>query len=188
MAPTSAPEHGLNWNPQGVLGQGISAFQSVETTPGGMSLLAGPREGGSGPILIRDVSVTTDNGLTYPAYADIGNIVLAHTGQLAGLAWIALESEAVGTATQVSIMLDETKEKAGSNSARFTPIPRTRQDPPNSPPSDTIYSNRHSLLQDQKPVWCKSLKLRLEWPAEDAANELDTYAIFGQVWAEQRSQ
>jgi hypothetical protein len=188
MAPTSAPEHGLNWNPQGVLGQGISAFQSVEVLPGTMALLAAPRQGGSGPILMRDTSVNSDNGVLYPSYADIGNIVLAHTGQLAGLAWIALESEAVGTPTKVSVMLDETKEKTGSNSAQFSPVPRTRQDPPNSPPSDTIYSNRHSLLQDQKPVWCKSLKMRLEWPAEDAANELDTYAIFGQVWAEQRSQ
>jgi hypothetical protein len=188
MAPTSAPEHGLNWNPPGLLGQGISAFQSVETAPGTMSLLAGPRQGGSGPILMRDTSANTDNGLAYSVFADIGNIVLAHTGQLAGLAWITLESEAVGTPTKLSVMLDETKEKTGSNSAQFTPVPRTRQDPPNAPPSDTIYSNRHGLLQDQKPVWCKSLKLRLEWPAEDAANELDTFAIFGQVWAEQRSQ
>jgi hypothetical protein len=157
-----------------------------------MTLLIGPSgaigSGTSGHILKRDPTVNTDNGAAFNASADIGNIVLAHTGQLAGLAWIALESEAVGTATKVSVMLDETKEKTGSQSARFTSVPRTRQDPPNSPPSETIYSNRHSLLQDQKPVWCKSLKMRLEWPAEDAANELDTYAIFGQVWAEQRSQ
>jgi hypothetical protein len=153
-----------------------------------MTLLIGPPAGTGGPILKRDTSVNTDDGTTYPASADVGNIVLAHTGQLAGLAWIALESEAVGTATQVSVMLDETKEKTGSQSARFTPVPRTRQDPPNAPPSETILSNRHNLLQDQKPVWCKSLKMRFEWPAEDAANELDTYAIFGQVWAEQRSQ
>ena len=188
MAPTSAPEHGLNWNPPAILPRGTSAVQSVETEPGTMSLLIGPPPPSGGPILQRDTTKNTDQLITYPAFADIGNIVLAHTGQLAGLAWITLESEAVGTPTKLSVMLDETKEKAGSKSAQFTPIPRTRQDPPNLPPSDTIYSNRHSLLQDQKPVWCKSLKLRLEWPAEDAANELDTYAIFGQVWAEQRSQ
>jgi hypothetical protein len=188
MAPTSAPEHGLNWNPPAFVTNGTSAVQSVETAPGQMTLLIGPPGFSHGPILMRDTSVNTDNGITYPAFADLGNIVLAHTGQLAGLAWIALESEAIGTPTQVSIMLDETEEKTGSNSARFFPVPRTRQDPPNLPPSETIFSNRHSLLQDQKPVWCKSLKLRLEWPAEDAANELDTFAIFGQVWAEQRSQ
>jgi hypothetical protein len=186
MAPTSAPESGLNWNPPAILSAGSSAVQSVETAPGTMTLLIGPAS--SGPILMRDTSVNTDNGLTYPAFADIGNIVLAHTGQLAGLAWIALESEAEGTPTQLAVMLDETKEKTGSKSAQFAAVPRTRQDPPNAEPSDTIYSNRHSLLQNQKPVWCKSLKMRLEWPAEDAANELDTYAIFGQVWAEQRSQ
>jgi hypothetical protein len=192
MAPTSAPESGLNWNPPAFPIHGTSAVQSVETTPGTMTLLIGPSDalgsGTTGQILMRDTTVSTDDGAMFDAYADIGNIVLAHTGQLAGLAWIALESEAVGTATKVSVMLDETKEITGSQSAKFSPVPRTRQDPPNSPPSETIYSNRHSLLQDQKPVWCKSLKMRLEWPAEDAANELDTYAIFGQVWAEQRSQ
>jgi hypothetical protein len=188
MAPTSAPETGLNWNPPAYIAGGTSAVQSVETTPGTMSLLIGPPAGSTGPILMRDTTVNTDNGTPYPCSTDVGNIVLAHTGQLAGLAWIALESEAVGTATEVSVMLDETKEKTGSQSAKFTPVPRTRQDPPNAPPSETIFSNRHSLLQNQKLVWCKSLKMRLEWPAEDAANELDTYAIFGQVWAEQRSQ
>jgi hypothetical protein len=188
MAPTSAPESGLNWNPPAYVANGTSAVQSVETAPGQMTLLIGPPAGTTGPILMRDTSVNTDDGTPYEVHADIGNIVLAHTGQLAGLAWITLESEATGTATKVSVMLDETKEKTGSKSAKFFPVPRTRQDPPNSPPSETIYSNRHSLLQDQKPVWCKSLKMRLEWPAEDAANELDTYAIFGQVWAEQRSQ
>jgi hypothetical protein len=199
MAPTSAPESGLNWNPPAFPTNGTSAVQSVETAPGQMTLLIGvannppSREKDfvttpTGPILMRNTTVNTDNGAMFDASADIGNIVLAHTGQLAGLAWIALESEAIGTPTEVSVMLDETKEITGSKSAKFFPVPRTRQDPPNSPPSETIYSNRHNLLQDQKPVWCKSLKMRLEWPAEDAANELDTYAIFGQVWAEQRSQ
>ncbi len=188
MAPTSAPEHGLNWNPPAILSHGTSAVQSVETEPGTMTLLIGPPPPFGGPILKRDTTVNTDQLIEYPAFAELGNIVLAHTGQLAGLAWVTLESEAVGTPVKLSVMLDETKVKSGSTSAQFTPVPRTRQDPPNLPPSDTIYSNRHNLLQDQKPVWCKSIKLRLDWPAEDAANELDTFAIFGQVWAEHRSQ
>ena len=192
MAPTSAPETGLHWNPAALVSPnptapGISAVQSVETEPGTMTLLIGSA-GFGGPIYKRDTSVNTDSGTPYPAYADLGNIVLAHTGQLAGLAWVTLESEAEGTPAKLSVMLDETKEVSGSNSARFYPVPRTRQDPPNQPPSETIISNRHSLLQDQNPVWCKSLKMRFEWPAEDAANELNTYAVFGQVWAEHRSQ
>ena len=194
MAPTSAPESGLNWNPQAVIMGGTSCVQSTEVLPGTFKLLVGPAHGPNpnvsltGPILMRDPTVNTDNGEDYPAWADVGNIVLAHSGQLAGLAWIALESEATGTATELSVMLDEIKEKTGSLSALFYPVPRSRQDPPNAPPSETVFSNRHSLLQGQKTVWCKSLQLRFEWPPEDEANELLTFTIFGQTWAEQRSQ
>lgn len=194
MAPTSAPESGLNWNPQAYFTTGTSAVQSVEVLPGTMALLIGPSPGNNpnspveGPILKRDPDVNTDNGAAFPAFADVGNIVLAHSGELAGLAWIGAESEAQGTATQIAVLLDEIDEVPGSDSAKFYAVPRTRQDPPNQAPSESLYSNRHSLLQGQKPVWCKSLKMRFAWPPEDAPNELLTYTIFGQMWAEQRSQ
>lgn len=194
MAPTSAPESGLNWNPIAYLTEGTSCVASTEVAPGQFALLVGPFVGpppnfnNTGPILMRDPTVNTDNGAEFPAWADVGNIVLAHSGQLAGLAWISLESEAVGTATGLAVLLDETREKPGSLSAKFYSVPRTRQDPPNAPPSETVYSNRHSLLHNQKTVWCKSLQMRFEWPPEDQPNELLTYTIFGQTWQEQRSQ
>ena len=195
MAPTSAPESGFNWNVKAVLTQGTSAVQSVEVLPGTFSLLIGPYAGPDplfnpleGPILMRDPTVNTDDGTPYTVWAHLGNIVLAPSGKLAGLAWIGLESEAEGTATNLAVMLDEIQEISGSKSAYFQPVPRTRQDPPNLPPSQSVYSNRHSLLQNQKPVWCKSLQLMFYWPAEDATNELLTFTIFGQTWSEQRSQ
>ena len=194
MAPTSAPESGLNWNPAAYITQGTSAVQSVEVLPGTFQLLIGPFAGtnpnspATGPILMRDPTVNQDDGTSYASSADIGNIVLAHSGQLAGLAWLGVESEAEGTPTQVAVLLDEIAEVPGSESAKFYVVPRSRQDPPNMPPSESLYSNRHSLLQGQNPVWCKSLQLRFEWPPEDAANELLTFTVFGQTWAEQRSQ
>jgi len=191
MAPTSTPESGTNWNPRAVFANGISAVQSVETSPGTFTLLVGPYGGfdpGPAPILQRDTSVNSDNGEDYPAFAQIGNIVLAHSGQLAGLAWMGVESTTDGSAVQLGVMLDEIEEILGSTSAYFYPVPRTRQDPPNMPPSESYYSNRHSLLQNQKPVWCKSLQLLFYWANEDAPNELLTYTIFGQIWQEQKSQ
>jgi hypothetical protein len=194
MAPTSAPESGLNWNTQAVITGGTSAVQSVEVLPGTFELLIGPPTGSDpfepleGPIMMRDPTVNTDNGTPYNAWAHLGNIVLAPSGKLAGLAWVGIESVAQGTATNLAVMLDEIQEILGSKSAYFAPVPRSRQDPPNLPPSVSVYSNRHSLLQGQKPVWCKSLQMMFYWPAEDAANELLTFTIFGQTWAEQRSQ
>jgi hypothetical protein len=194
MAPTSAPESGLNWNPATYIMGGTSAVQSTEVLPGTYKLLIGPAHGPdpntsqTGPILMRDPTVNSDNGQDYPAWAEVGNVVLAHSGQLAGLAWMALESAGEGSATKLSVMLDEISELPPPSSAQFYEVPRTRQDPPNAPPIQSYYSNRHSLLQGQKTVWCKSLKMRFEWPPEDAANELYTYTIFGETWAEQRSQ
>jgi hypothetical protein len=188
MAPTSMPEPGTNWNPPAYLTQGCSAVQSTETAPGTMTLLIGPPTGTPGPILQRDTSVNTDNGTPFPLWVQVGNIVLANSGQLAGLAWVGLESVAEGSATALAVMLDEIKEIRGSKSAYFAPVPRTRQDPPNLPPSESLFSNRHNLLQSQKPVWCKSLQMLFYWPEEDAANELLTYTIFGQIWQEHRSE
>ena len=96
-------------------------------------------------------------------YADVGNIVLAHSGELAGLAWITLESMGIGSGTKLFVMLDEINELSGSPSAQFYPVYRTHQDPQMPPQFESYYSNRHNLLQNQKTVWCRSLKLRFEW-------------------------
>ena len=56
--------------------------QSVETSPGIHQLLVG----GTGPaeiILARDLSVFTDNGVSYDAYFVMGSINLVHPGELA---------------------------------------------------------------------------------------------------------
>ena len=179
MAPTSAPESGINWSPAARPAGGMSAVQATEVLPGQTALLVGPAS--SGPILQRDVTKNTDNGVPFAATADIGSIVLALPGQLAGLAWMTLEAQPQGTAPALGVLLDEID---GS----FTSVPRTRQDPTNLPPSTSLQSNRHSLLQNQHPVWCRHMQYSISWPAEDAPNELLTTTIFGQVWQEQRSQ
>lgn len=180
LSPINAPDSGWNWNPPAYITGGTSAVQSVEILPGKKMLLIGPPAGG-GPILQRDMSTTLDVTETYQMYAEFGSIVLAHPGQLAGLAWITLEAQAIGSAAALSVLMDEFL-------GTYEPVPRTRQDPPNLPPSTSLISNRHSLLQGQSPVWCRHLRMRLDWPEENAMNELLTYTLFGQVWQELRNQ
>lgn len=185
FAPTSAPESGSNWSPQAKLSVGTSAVQSVETSPGIYELLIGPPAGG-GPILKRDLTVNTDNSVAYPVKTRFGSVVVAQPGELAALAWMTLEAEKAGTAPALSIMLSEINPVP--NVIDFEAVPRTRQDPPNLPPSQSLYSNRHSLMQNQMPTWCRHFQFEIDWPAEDAANELLTFTIFGQLWQEMRSQ
>ena len=180
MSATTAPETGLNWSPRAVLETPISAVQSVETLPGTYRLLIGPGAA-TGPILLRDLNARTDNGNAYPAWATFGSIVLAHPGELAGLTFITLESKSVGTKPALSVLLGEV-------SGIFESLSRTRQDPPNLPPSKTLYSDRYHFLQSQKPVWCRHFQMTITWPEEDAPNELYTFTIFGQTWSEYRSQ
>jgi hypothetical protein len=180
MAPTSAPEQGANWSTPALIEGGMSAVQSVEVEPGEYNLLLGPPTSG-GPILKRDMTVNTDNGATYPVHTEIGSIVLAEPGQMAGMAWMTLEAEPVGTPPALSVLLQEIE-------GEFEAVPRTRQDPPNLPPSQSIYSNRHSMLQNQQPVWCRHFQFAIDWPEEDAANELLTFTVFGETWQEMRSQ
>jgi hypothetical protein len=180
MSATSAPEQGSNWTPPCSFTGSGSAMQSVEVLPGAFALLLG--SGGSGgPIFQRDVSTHTDNNTPFASFGTFGSITMAEPGQLAALAYITLESTATGTSPALSVLLGET-------SGRFEPVPRTRQDPPNLTPSKTVRADRHSLLQGQSPVWCRHFQFRVDFPAEDAFNELLTFTIYGQTWQEQRSQ
>lgn len=105
MLPTPSPETGNTWCPRASIAGGFSAVQSVETTPGNRDLLVGPAV--SGPILKRDFSVNSDNGVAYQAYAVIGSIVFAQPGQLAMIESITTDSQAVGTPPTLAVQLDE---------------------------------------------------------------------------------
>lgn len=184
MSATTAPETGLNWSPKATLNTPASAVQSVEITPGVNRLLIGPGPT-SGPIRQRDLTVNTDLGIPFTAHATFGSIVLAHPGELAALAFITLEAKKIGSRAALSVLLGEIY---GTPQAPFEPLGRTRQDPTNLPPSNTLYSDRYHFMQSQNPAWCRHFQMDIAWPAEDAANELLTFTIFGQTWQEYRSQ
>jgi hypothetical protein len=179
MALSTTPESGSNWNPPAIIPQGMSAVQSVETSPGQFHLLCGPRAGSNGNILYRSRAANTDNGTLYSASAVFGSIAMADPGQLAGLAWMTLTSQITGTAPELSVLI-------GEISGEFEIVERTRQDPPDLPPANSIRSDRHHFLQGQDPVWCRHFQFAIDWPAEAAFNELLSFTIFGQQIQEMR--
>lgn len=174
MAALSAPESGLVWSSQATIAAGFKAMASIETSPGQRNLLLGPST--SGPILQRDETVNTDNGVTFPWYPIIGSIVLAQPGQVAEIAFFTLESVRTGSRPTVGVLLGEI---GGQNGLGFETLVHSRQDPVNLPPSNTLFSDRYYMMQNQNTVICRHLQIRIDFPAEDAANELLTYTIFG---------
>ena len=178
MNQNNAPEQGSAWSPRANIA-GMGCVQSVEITPGVFRLLYSGTT--AGPIRMRDLAGTTDNGAAYPVDTVFGSIVMAQPGQLAALSFITLESVRVGTRAQLALLL-------GEISGEFEELKRTRQDPTNLPPSTTLFSDRYHFAQNQKAAWCRHFQMKISWPAEAAFNELLTFTIFGQTWQEMRSQ
>jgi len=173
MNQNNAPESGSAWSPRADINR--KCVQSVEVTPGQYRLLT--HGAGAGQILQRDRSVNTDNGVPFAARTVFGSIVLAQPGQLAALAFITLESVRLGTRPGLALLL-------GEITGEFEALSRTRQDPPIIPPSESLYSDRYHFEQNQRTAWCRHLQMEITWPAEDAANELLTFTLFGQTWQE----
>jgi hypothetical protein len=182
MNSNNAPESGSAWSTRANIA-GMGCVQSVEVTPGTWRLLWTGTA--TGPIMQRQKNSWTDNGTAFPVATVFGNIVLAQPGQLAALSFITLESARVGTRAGLSLLLGELFTTPTVN---FETLNRTRQDPPDLPPSQTLYSDRYHFAQNQNTAWCRHFQMQLTWPAEDAPNELLTYTLFGQTWQEFRSQ
>lgn len=125
-----------------------------------------------GPILFRDLTVNRDNGSSFTAFATIGSIVLTQPGKVAEVSFITCESLAIGTRPTVSVLL-------GEISGTFDVVARSCADPPQLPTSTTIFADRHYMSETQEPAWCRHLQVKFSWTAEDAANELISYTIFG---------
>lgn len=174
LYPTPAPETGLTWAPFAAIVNGVSQVQSVETSPGIHNLLIAPHT--SGPILMRNSSVFTDNGLTYDANFVFGSIVLAQPGQLAELVFITTDSIATGTTPSLAVQLDELFAFAEGG---FENLPAFGPDPPQLEPSTSMFSQRFYLSQTQQPAVCRSLQIRVDWRVDTVQNELLSLTLFG---------
>ena len=182
LSTISAPEQGQVWSPQAVLQPGVDQsgngyagvgyVQSIEVSPGVKRLLVAPL--GTGPILMRDDTVSADNTVPYPANATIGSIVLAQPGQISGIEFVTVDSTIAGSKATLGMLF-------GEISGTFTNLTPTRQDPTLLPPSTTIRGDRYYLPQVGKPAWCRHMQLKISWPTEAAPNEMLAYTLFGEI-------
>lgn len=163
MLPTPAPETGETWCPKANIVGGCKAVQSVETTPGNIQLLVGPKE--SGPILYRDYNTYADNGELYPADFILGSLVLAQPGQLAMVDFITADSIKTGTALSIGVLI-------GEISGDFENLSDPTLDPPNLPAAKTLYNLRFWLSQTLEPAVCRHMQIQVSWPAENYASEI----------------
>ena len=191
-SPVATPESGYVWSPRAVILGGCAFAQSVETSPGVSTLLIAPY--GGGPILKRDPTVTTDwisnavgstKTFSYPSYLTIGNIVLCQSGEIAEVAHIALKSMAVGAKPTVSLLFGEL---ASTPAAPFAELEWTANDPPDLPPSQTIYSDRYTAMQNGVCPLCDNLQLRIDYGIQGVADELLVHSIYGAHHAERKQQ
>lgn len=188
FSPVASPETGYVWSPRAVIVPGTSAVQSVETSPGLTQLLIGPPSGG-GPILFRDSTVFTDwSGgapTTYPAWDVKGSIMLCESGEVAEIAHIALKSKAVGGRPVVSILLGEI---APTQNAPFDVLSITSTDPPDLPPSNTLYSDRYVAMQNGVCPKCDNFQLKIDYGSQAFGDELYMFSVYGAKYAERKQQ
>lgn len=183
LSPVASPESGFLWSPRAAIAGGTSAVQSVETSPGISSLLIGPAS--SGPILQRKATTNADNGTAYPSWDVKGNIVLCQSGEVAEIAHIGLKSMAVGNRPLVSLLLGEI---TATTATPFEALSITSPDPPDLPPSQTMYSDRYTALQNGICPKCDNFQLKVDYGTQNAPDELLTFSIYGAKHAERRQQ
>ena len=174
MCPTPAPEAGtITWSPKAQPIGGFSAVQSIEVVPGTHNLLVGPKT--TGPILKRDYSVYSDNGVAYNAFAVMGSLVLAQPGQIAMVEMIVTDSQARGTPPTLAVQLDEI---APISSGYFESLTSFVPDPPQNEPSLSTYAQRFYLSQTQQVATCRHMQIEILWGTDTVKNELLSITVY----------
>jgi hypothetical protein len=176
MAAVAAPESGNVWSPQALIQGGVKAVASLNIAPGLRGLLLGPSQQNQ-PILIRDRSTNQDNGVSYPAYANIAVLQLAQPGTVVGVEFVVTEEPVIAGATPVvvGVFNDEI-------SATYVYLRNRTKDPPNLPQSLTIVSQRHWASQDANTILpCRYFGQQILWATENFPNELLTNTIYGRM-------
>jgi hypothetical protein len=197
--PNPTPDSQLTgpvWSPRAVGASSFKAVQSVEVSPGNTQLLIGPSSASF--VLNRDSTFTTftDNGSAYSSYFVMGNIVLAHPGQMAQCSFIEMDFVKTGAQPTVSVLFDEL---GPFNGAAFETISNQFvSDPPKlygpTAVPNTLWMNRYYFGQTTPgnggnqiplPAWCKFLQLKVDFGNTDTVqNELLAFTIFGALFQE----
>jgi hypothetical protein len=179
MLTAISPEIGTPWCPKANIVDGVGAIQSCETSPGEIQLLLAPPPETTGPILFRDYDNYQDNGSNYPAFFTFGSVVLAHPGQLASIEFITADSHKFQGASPLILGV-----LLGEISGNFETLSEFTNDPPQLPPSNTLWNQRFYLSQSKTPVECRHFQLRVMWPAQNFADQIESISPYGGFSAE----
>lgn len=163
--PSQPPEKSIAWSTPYLIGGGIGAIASVETSAGVMQLLGTAATGVNVPLLYRNTSSFTDNGTAYAANCTFGSLVLSAPGQLSEIEALVLESSTAGTAPTLGVLLDEI-------SGTFTNLTTSVNDPPGLSASASLRSLRFYLSQAQIPTLARHLQVQVSFIAENAASTI----------------
>ncbi len=163
------------WSPLAQVVGGSGALASIETSVGEYTLLTGQSISGgfsANYILGRNTLVFQDCGVSYPAFAVVGTLVLAPPGTTSILDSVMIERMPVGSDATVSILCNEI---AGG----YIVLPNPVNDPPLLAPQTSIIAKRHYVRAAQTPVsqQVRHLLVQIAFPAEAAKNELLSLAL-----------
>jgi hypothetical protein len=204
QAPAPEQEAGGSWSPfatinpittYGYLGQGCGAIKAVEVEPGVHNLLIGPAltggTDGFGSILCRNLDASTDggsgtynggpltNGTTYPAYGVFGSYVCAQPGQIAAIRFITTDQVNTGSPCTLGVIFNEA---LPYYTGSFDILKNWVTDPLNLPESSSILGQRFYMSEagdGDTAALCRHMQILIQWPAEAALNELQSFTIFG---------
>lgn len=169
------------WSPFAAITLGCQMVQSIEISPGIKRLLVGGNICNQ-PILMRDQTVFSDNGVAYPANFVMGSIMLCSPGQLALLKFLEFDFSGISYQPVISYLLNEI-------SGTFTPFTRLPVPDPPSLFGATItpssYSpNRYYFGGNASLARCRHLQIKVDLGTNAVGSEMYNCTIFGRIMAE----
>jgi hypothetical protein len=163
------------WSPMCQIVGGANAFQSIETSNGVYTLLAGSATGG-GHIYGRSTTSWTDAGGTYPCSVIVGSFIVSPPGGVAKIDYITAQWTPTGTLPVYSILTDEIATLSGAGP--WVSLLGTT-DPPKLVPSVSITQQRFYLKSANQPVAQNicNMMVMVNWPAANTNDQLLTLGI-----------
>ena len=176
LCPTAAPESGFTWSPKANITGGCGAIKSIETSPGVKQLLVAPT--GTGKIYKRDLTLNSDNGTAYSAFAVLGSLVFCGPSHCAQIDSISTYCLNVGHNVAVSVVGGEI---VSSPSTPFEALTNPVNEPDFLNASTSLFNTRWYMNTAGVPCWMQHMLLRFDFVAEDQPSELLSFGVYGAV-------
>ena len=165
------------WSPFAQITGGCQMLLSIEVSPGVKKLLVGSTLP-SQSISERNLNTFTDNGTSYDANFQIGNIWLAHRGEIGLLKFIEADFASVTTAPTVSYLLNEI-------SGTFTSFYQSQFDPPDIYGKTLSPSSYNPLRfyfgQNASLAKAVHMQVGIDFGIASTADEIFNLTIYGAI-------